>query len=123
VSATAQRAEGQRPEEAWRPGADVAPETWPENGYDWLGPEVLIAIGSSSEAQRASEATLRARIAGEGHAPPSREALRDSLGRLRDAGLVAPDRLRLSPAARALLGGVRPAWWQRRFWYAHLGLR
>ncbi|MEQ9073581.1 MAG: hypothetical protein RLP09_06950 [Sandaracinaceae bacterium] len=123
MSATAQRAEGQRTEESWRPGADVAPETWPENGYDWLGPEVLIAIGRSGGEPRPSEATLCARIAEEGHAPPSREALRASLSRLRDARLVAPDRLRLSPTARALLGGVRPAWWQRRFWYAHLGLR
>lgn len=103
----------------WVPGVDVAPETWPENGYDWLGPEVLIALARGG----VTATTLPGLIAAEGYAAPTRVAVDASLGRLREAGLVTPRALRLSAEARALIGGVRPTWWQRRFWYAHLGLR
>jgi hypothetical protein len=106
----------------WTPRANAAPTTWPENGFDWMGGELLTAIGRGARELEGMRAFLRS----EGHAVGREDDMRCSLARLVAADLLArgPDGWSLrSEAARVLEQTDDEVHAQRRAFYRCLRLR
>lgn len=107
---------------SWVPRANAAPATWPENGFDWMGGELLTAIARGARDLEGMRAFLRS----ERHAIGREDDMRCSLARLVAADLLArgPDGWTLRGEAERVLEESRGELHaQRRAFYRCLRLR